>query len=197
MEHADVPAVAAWFDSVDDLAMFTANTALPPSAASLARSWAPVIDGVEPRTSWFFVVEDPRGDLVAFAGIEDVNLAHGTAILPLFVRREARRSGLGLVTRAVVLDLVFVGLGLHRVISMHRADNRASRRMNEACGLRPEGTLHEARRVGQARVDVSVYGILADEWFDFRAKLAGSLSPALTLRVGDDEDSEWPTSALG
>lgn len=196
LEHADVPEVASWFWSVEDLGMFAAGIALPLSAAALERRWASIIDGDEPRTSWLFVVEDPRGALVGLSGIEDVNLVHGTGVAPLWVADRARHHGVGLIMRALVLDLAFNQLGLHRILSMHRADNEASRRVNEACGLKPEGTLREAWRDSGRRVDVSVYGILAAEWRSCRYSLAQSMKTTLTLRCGDDPRSEWPSAVL-
>ena len=195
LDHGDIETMARWFTSVDDIAMFAAGMTLPPSAAALERRWAPVIDGDVPN-SWFFVVEDPQGALVAFAGIEDVNLVHGTGLVPIWVAAEARGRGIGLAVRALQLDLAFGQLGLHRVTSQLRADNEPSLRLIRACGFQPEGTQRQAWRVGDRRVDVVVSGLLAPEWAAQRPTLARSMKPALTVRCGDDPRSEWPTAVL-
>jgi RimJ/RimL family protein N-acetyltransferase len=191
----DVSTIAGWFESPTDLGFFAARLPLPMSPDALARSWAPIIEGREPRHSWFFLVEDPSGQPIAFTGIEDINYVHGTAITPLWVVRERRATGIGLVVRALILDLAFDSLGLHRVNSLHRADNAPSRRINELCGLQPEGTMREAWRDGQSRVDVSVFGILAHEWRRRRLELAAELPDDPEVRCGDDERTAWPTAA--
>jgi RimJ/RimL family protein N-acetyltransferase len=191
----DVESVAEWFESPADLAMFTARQPVPMAPEALRRSWTPIIEGHPPITSWFFVVEDSDAALVAFAGIEDVNLIHGTAITPLWVARPARSTGIGVVVRAAMLDLAFDSLGLHRVTSMHRSDNLSSRRVNELCGLSPEGAMRQAWRDGDERVDISVWGILAAEWRAGRRELARSLPVRPEVRFGDDERTAWPAAA--
>jgi RimJ/RimL family protein N-acetyltransferase len=192
LRSGDVPTVAEWFESPDDLGAFATRLPLPVSADALSATWRPILEAGEPRTSWFFGVDDPAGRLVAFAGIEDVNLVHGSAVTPLFIAAEARGRGLGVRARALLLDLAFGQLGLHRVTSFHRADNVASRRINEECGLRPEGCLREAWFAGGRRVDVAVFGILASEWHCRRPGLAAALAPQPSVRCGDDPAWAWP-----
>jgi RimJ/RimL family protein N-acetyltransferase len=189
----DLPDIATWLESPQDLGAFASRIHLPVSAAALEVAWSPVIEGRDPRAGWFFGVDDPDGRLVAFAGIEDVDVVHRNALCGVYiVARPARGAGLALPVRALLLDLAFGQLGMHRVTSMHLADNVASRRRDEACGLRYEGLMREAWFTAGKRVDVEVFGILADEWWEHRPVLAARLPPEPSVWAGDDARSAWP-----
>ena len=72
-----------------------------------------------------------------------------------------------------------------------------SRRLNELCGLGEEGRLRSAWHAGGRRVDVMIFGILADEWRAHRNALRRTLSSSTILTLGGDTSafSSWP--ALG
>jgi [ribosomal protein S5]-alanine N-acetyltransferase len=74
--------------------------------------------------------------------------------------------GRGYATEAAraLLDHGFRVLGLHRIHAHCLAENAASARVLEKLGMRLEGRLIQAERVGGRWHDVLLYGTLAHEW---------------------------------
>jgi RimJ/RimL family protein N-acetyltransferase len=194
---ADVPTIATWYEQLNDLALFHQRMPIPLCADAIEATWRAAIVAPEPRTSYWFKIEDPDDNAVGFGGLEDINYAHGNCIGPFFVAASARRKGLGVRLRAMLLDLAFDQLGLARLTSVFRADNAGSRRVNEACGLREEGRLRSAWHAGGSRVDVMIFGILAGEWRAHRAVLRRAMSPATVLVLGREPSASlsWPDFA--
>jgi RimJ/RimL family protein N-acetyltransferase len=191
---ADVRAIATWYEQVNELAMFHQRMPVPLCAEAIEAAWREAILAPEPRTSYWFTMEDPDGAPAGFGGLEDVNYAHGNCLAPFFVAPAARRKGLAVRLRAILLDLAFDQLALARLTAVFRADNVGSRRVNELCGLRQEGRLRGAWYAGGRRVDVMIFGILADEWRAHRVELRRSMSPTTVLTLGGPslESLTWP-----
>jgi len=194
LDLADIRTIATWYEQVGDLAMFHQRMPIPLSADAIEANWRAAIVAPEPRTSYFFTIEDSSRNPVGFGGLEDINYAHGNCLAPFFVARCARRRGLGVRLRALLLDLAFDQLGLARLTSIFRADNAGSRRVNELCGLREEGRLRSAWRAGGRRVDVMIFGILAEEWHAHRSALRQTLSASTILTLGIEPSGcfSWP-----
>jgi RimJ/RimL family protein N-acetyltransferase len=194
---ADVPTIATWYEQLDDLAMFHQRMPIPLCADAIEATWRAAIVAPEPRTSYWFKIEDPDHNPVGLGGLEDINYAHGNCIAPFFVAQSARRKGLGVRLRAMLLDLAFDQLGLARLTSVFRADNAGSRRVNETCGLREEGRLRSAWHAGGSRVDVMIFGILAGEWRAHRVTLRRAMRPSTVLILGREPSTSlsWPDFA--
>jgi RimJ/RimL family protein N-acetyltransferase len=189
----DIPTVAAWYESVDDLAMFHRRMSVPLSPEALAAQWRESLLETEPRESYWFAIDDDEEErrLVAFTGIEDISYAHGDALMPIFVSAPVRRRGIAVRARALLLDIAFDQLRLARITSIHRADNTGSAKMNKACGFREEGRMRSAWFGGGVRVDLMVFGILADEWREHRGVLRETLGTKTVVTLGDDRSSQW------
>jgi len=195
---ADISTIAGWYEQIDDLAMFHQRMPIPLPADAIEATWRASILAPEPRTSYWFIIEEPdHHDPVGFGGLEEINYAHGHCIAPFFVARSARGKGLAVRLRAMQLDLAFDQLGLARLTSVFREDNTGSRRVNETCGLREEGRLRSAWYAGGCRVDVLIFGILSDEWREHRVGLRRSLSrdTILALGHGTAGSLSWPDTA--
>ena len=63
-----------------------------------------------------------------------------------------------------VIKFLFEEVGAERVSARHDPNNPNSGRVMKKCGLTYEGTLRKADRNNQGIVDVSVYGILRNEY---------------------------------
>lgn len=65
-----------------------------------------------------------------------------------------------------VIRFLFAEVGMLRVDAMHDARNPHSGGVMRKCGMRLEGTLRQADFNNQGVCDVSIYGILAQEYAD-------------------------------
>jgi RimJ/RimL family protein N-acetyltransferase len=193
---ADVRTIATWYEQIDDLAMFHQRMPVPVGADAIEAAWRAAVVAPEPRTSYWFTLEDAEQLPVGFGGLEDISYVHGNCIGPFFIARSARGHGLAVRLRAMLLDLAFDHLGLARLTAVFRADNAGSRRVNERCGLREEGRLRDAWHAGGRRVDIMLFGILAAEWREHRVALRRALQPDTVLSLGERAGGlAWPDPA--
>ena len=90
----------------------------------------------EAKTGYHFAICDDGGDLIGVISLEDVDLRTGTAMLGYWVATPA--TGQGAATAAIrrVLAWASVHTPIRRIWALIAADNRASRRVAEANGLR-------------------------------------------------------------
>jgi len=75
--------------------------------------------------------------------------------------------GRGIMTEALtaVLDFLFGEVGFNRVMAKHDAQNRASGRVMQKAGMRPEGAMREAKRRRDGSFgDLLLYSMLLGEW---------------------------------
>lgn len=187
----DIPIIARWLEDVEDLAMFDRRISVPLDKAAMEAEWRNDIVAREPRTSYWFKIDDTRGEAYGMAGITGINYVHGDALMPIFVARAARRRGIGLRVRALLLDLAFDQLRLARITSLHRADNEASRSLNVACGFKKEGCLRNGCFAGGRHIDQMVYGVLAEEWRGHRDTLRQRVGSKVVITLGDKPSGPW------
>ena len=195
----DIPMVTTWMEDIEDLAMFDRRLVVPLDPASMELEWRDSIVAREPRSSYWFMIRDEDNLAVGLAGLIEINFVHGNALMAMFIAQQARNRGLGVRTRALLLDFAFEQLRLVRMTSFHRADNEASRRLNEACGLREEGRIRNGCNDGGRYVDQTIYGILADEWRAHRRQLGGRLGRDTVVSLGSRETGQWswPPATMG
>ncbi len=191
MRMDDVPMVTAWMEDIEDLAMFDRRRVVPLDPASMELEWRDCIVAREPRTSYWFMIQDEDKLAIGLAGLIEINFVHGAALMPIFIAQQARNQGIGVRTRALLLDFAFEQLRLVHITSLHRADNEASRRLNEACGFREEGRIRNGYNAGGRYVDQMIYGILADEWRAHRRQLSGRLGRDAVVSLGSREMGQW------
>ena len=194
MTMDDVPAVAGWFEQLSDHSLFDSRTGVPANAASIEKDWQDAINGAEPRKSFWFSVDDKKGNLAGIAGLENVSYINGDGVLPLILETRQRRKGLGVRIVAMMLDMAFDQLRLNRVTTFYRADNSASAKLITGMGFVEEGRMRQARYAGGRYHDQVFVGMLADEWPDLRANLAKSLDASVALHFGRPHQASepWP-----
>ena len=187
----DIPTVTAWMEDIEDLAMFDRRLVVPLDSASMELEWRDSIVAREPRSSYWFMIQDEDKLEVGLAGLTEINLVHGSALMPMFIARSARNQGIAVRTRAVLLDFAFDQLRLVRITSLHRADNEASRRLSETCGFQEEGRIRNGWNAGGRYVDQMICGLLAEEWREQREVLRGKLGPEAVVTLGSSETGQW------
>lgn len=171
--------------------MFDRRASVPVCGAATEVGWRENILAPEPRTSYWFVMEDVVGDVAGLGGLQEINHAHGDAVLAVFISRNFRRRGIGVRSCALFLDLAFKQLRLHRVTSYHRADNHASQRLTEACGFRREGCIRQSCFSAGDYIDRYIIGVLAKEWLKHRAGLQARLDPGTVVTLGRERCTSW------
>ncbi len=186
-----IPVITKWLEQVEDLAMFDRRMPVPLSATAVEREWHDSIAAREPRTTYWFIIEDNKGESIGLVGLDGVNYAHGDAVLPVFIAEPWRRKGIALRARALLLDLAFDQLRMARITSYHRADNDASRRLDEVCGLREEGCIRSGWFSGGQSIDLMVFGILAEEWRKHRSVLKRKLRANTVVTLGEKPWGRW------
>ncbi len=82
MTQADMSTVSRWFEQLEDLSMFDRRIPLPVNSDAFQAAWRDALAEGEPRTAYWFAVEDAAGEIVGIAGLHDVNYVHGDAVFP-------------------------------------------------------------------------------------------------------------------
>ena len=191
MTQADMSTVSRWFEQLEDLSMFDRRIPLPVNSDACQAAWRDALTEGEPRTAYWFAVDDAAGEVVGISGLQDVNYVHGDAVFPIFMVESLRLKGIGTRVGATMLDLAFSHLRLRRVTSYCRGDNHVSRRMTESLGFREEGRLREAWYADGCHYDISVIGILAKEWLIRREELTRRLSKDVLVSLGRAPSGTW------
>lgn len=77
-------------------------------------------------------------------------------------------QGKGLITKAcrALIDYAFNELNLNRVEIRCGVENQKSRKIPEKLGFREEGIARKAEWLHDHFIDLVIYGMLANEWFD-------------------------------
>lgn len=187
----DMPVITKWLGDVEDLAMFDRRVPVPLDSAAMEAEWRNDIVAQEPRTSYWFMIDDDQGAAFGMAGLTAINYVHGNALMPIFIAEDVRGRGIGLRTRALLLDLAFDQLRLTRITSLHRADNAASRGLSEACAFKREGCVRKGCYAGGQHVDQVIYGILAEEWRAHRGALRARLESEVVVTLGNKPGGAW------
>jgi RimJ/RimL family protein N-acetyltransferase len=198
MTMDDVPTIAGWFEQLADHSLFDSRAGLPANAASIEKDWQKSINGAEPRTSFWFSVDDAQSNLAAIVGLENVSYINGDGVLPLILASQERSKGLGIRIVAMVLDMAFDQLRLNRVTTFYRADNAASAKLINGIGFVEEGRMRQARYAGGHYHDQIFVGMLAQEWPEHRANLVQSLNSAVDLHFGraGQKPKAWPARLI-
>lgn len=114
------------------------------------------------RAGYPFVVVGPGGRPVGSVGLWLRNLDQGRASLGYWVLASARGQGAAVAATGAVTDWAFRELRIPRLELWMEPWNTASVRTAERAGFRREGLLRGWQRIGEARRDVFMYGLLND-----------------------------------
>lgn len=112
-----------------------------------------------------FVISDAEsGEVIGDCGLETMEVdGRAETELGYDLRRDMWGRGLATEAAMAVARHAFTDLGLRRLISIVRENNRRSARVAEKIGMKAE------RRVRRADVDYVVYGMSRDRWARYQS----------------------------
>jgi ribosomal-protein-alanine N-acetyltransferase len=111
-----------------------------------------------------FVVVHEQAGVIGVTGLSEFSLRDRRAVVGTWHGRKWWGTGANRLSKALVLELGFRGLGLERVTAWCDADNGRSQKALERVGFVREGVLrHWHFHAGEPR-DVIAYGMLRSDW---------------------------------
>lgn len=188
-EH--LPHIADWYQDLDELALIESHLPLPVNEQSLQTLWQQDLQQQAPRTSYLYCICDSDGDPVGFTGLQDLNLTYGNGVLFVYIDRNHRRLGLALRAFALLLDMAYRQLRLHRVTTYVQSENHPSLKLINRIGFQHEGRLRESCFFNGRYRNVDVVGLLAPEWEARRDALVESMQGDTRLAIGNDTGGDW------
>ena len=191
IEVADADIVADWYQQIDDVSIFDRQIPLPINHADVVALVKSLVADQEKEKCRWFMADAPDGTVVGMVALEAINMLHGNAIMPVFIAKPWRRSGVGIRMASMIIDLAFKQLRLHRVTTVYRADNAASAAMLGRLGFKQEGVARQSWFSQGQYFDLLNVGVLVDEWEQIRLKLRAELSPAVTVELGSRPSEIW------
>ncbi|MEM9630103.1 MAG: GNAT family protein [Pseudomonadota bacterium] len=176
MNEEDLESLHHWFACFEDIALFDRGLPVPVSRQYIVESWKPALQFNDPPKALWFITEDADGNPVGVCGVQAINFIHGDAVIPMFVSKEYRCVGLASAMLLVLLELAFGQLRLHRVSTIYRSDNEASRKLLSATGFAEEGRTREGWYADGQHHDIIHVGLLRSEWSDNRQHISERLT---------------------
>ena len=187
----DLEHIAEWYEDIEDLALIESRLPVPLSARALASVWQSDLESAEPRNSYNFSIRYSDGGSVGHTGIQEINHPQGNAVVFVYVKKDMRRRGLALRSLALMLDLAFLQLRLHRITPYVHCDNLPSVALIKRLGFIDEGCLREGCFFDGKFGDLKVVGMLAGEWQSMRGPLNSALDARTSVTLGRDAGGAW------
>lgn len=150
-----------------------ATRSLDESAAQLATC---IAEQTKPdRDKYYLGIELRRtGEIIGAVGLEILDKTAsegGVGDVGWFLQKAHWGNGYATEAAQLLLDFGFSELGLHRITAWCVAENRASERVMQRCGMKREGCLRRhSYRAGEWR-DRLLYAIMLEEWAARAAKI--------------------------
>jgi ribosomal-protein-alanine N-acetyltransferase len=130
----------------------------PLAYVARAREWR------EAGTQIDMLIVDHEHGPVGITGLSEIVERDRRAIVGTWVGREYWGTGVNARSKALILHLGFVGMGLERIAAPTDVRNARSQRALEKLGFVREGVLRHYHRHGDVYKDVAIYGLLRSEW---------------------------------
>ena len=104
------------------------------------------------------------GKMIGTAGFSAVHPEHNSAEIGYVLNPDFHNRGYATEAVRLVLDFGFRVMKLHRIEARCFADNLASRRVMEKCGLSYEGTAKDGMKIKGKYETIFTYAILENEY---------------------------------
>ena len=187
----DVERIAIWYEDIKDLAQIESRLSVPLNTKSLEKLWQNDMANTEPGTDYLYSIYDEAGEPIGHTGLQEISYAHGNGVVFIYVKKDMRRHGIGLRATALLLDLAYFQLRLHRITTYFHADNAASASLVKRLGFSDEGRMREAYFYDGEFGDVEIVGLLASEWAAIRGPLSQTLDEGVNIAFGRDRENRW------
>jgi RimJ/RimL family protein N-acetyltransferase len=92
---------------------------------------------------------------------------------------------------SMMIDLAFKQLRLHRIATMHRADNAPSQALLSRLGFKQEGIARQSWFAQGNHFDLINAGLLKEDWLKVRIQLLQELSHSVVVRLGPNASTDW------
>ena len=176
LNQEDLDIAAVWFQNFDDVALFDRGLPIPVSKEFVKESWKPAVEYADPPKALWFVAQTEDKAMVGMCGLQAIDYIHGDAVVPIFVDEPMRHKGLACAMGVMLNNLAFDHLRLHRVSTIYREDNEATKRLVTKLGFSQEGVSREAWFADGKYKDIIRVGILRSEWLEVRDTLRKELA---------------------
>lgn len=187
----DVERIAVWYEDIKDLAQIESRLSVPLNTRSLEKLWQNDLEHSEPATDYLYSIRDEQGDPVGHTGLQEISYANGNGVVFVYIKKDMRRHGIALRATALLLDLAYFQLRLHRITTYVHADNTASAGLVKRLGFTGEGRMREGYFYDGEYGDVDIVGLLSSEWAASREPLSEALDKGVDVAFGRDRENRW------
>lgn len=147
-------------ENINDPAIWRSIKRRQPISDHEEREWIQSLGDTDGVNFMIYTEETPVGNV----GLRDRNDQWGTAEVGFWVTPDEQGNGYGTEACELVVGYGFDQLRLAKLTAEAYAFNEASRALLESVGFTHEATLRNQAFVNGERVDLTIYGLLAEEW---------------------------------
>lgn len=105
-----------------------------------------------------------NGEIVGTAGFNSIDWSNKTAYFGYWLGEEYQGKGIMTKVAKALTNYAFTHLNLNKVEIRAAVENKKSRSVPERLGFVNEGIIRQAEWLYDHYVDITVYGVLANEW---------------------------------
>jgi ribosomal-protein-alanine N-acetyltransferase len=105
-------------------------------------------------------------EMVGIISLEEKEKELRVSEIGLWIAPEHHKNGYGTEAAEIITEYGFEELNLHRIMVRAHAENEGSNKIWERLGFTPEGTLRSHTYREGRFVDVNLYGLLEDEYYE-------------------------------
>lgn len=160
LERQDLGPHYRWAN--DDTLRRLAGVPPRPRSTALLESWFATLCG--DQTQEVYSVKDSEARMLGWVHLHAIDLRNGTASVGVVIDPEFWRQGMGYQALAAVVIHAFDDLRLARLEAEILAMNLPSKGLFQKMGFQHEGTRRQGYFTAGRRLDVEIYGLLAQEF---------------------------------
>ena len=187
----DLEHIAVWYEDIRDLALIESKLSVPINSSSLEKLWQNDLAHSEPATNYLFSICGQGNEPVGHTGLQEISYSNGNAVVFIYLKKDSRGRGIALRSMALILDLAFYQLRLHRITTYVHTNNTASAGLVNRLGFTKEGCMREGYFYDGQYGDLDVVGLLSREWESCRVSLSDSLEGDVAIAFGADPEGRW------